>query len=198
MEGPVLTGQGSNVTERARERMDERDTPERALSRMRWMEQVQGGDDDAYRALLDDIAPSLAAFLRSRAPAADLEDVYQEVLLAVHRVRHTYDPRRPFEPWLFAIARFVAVSYFRRHARVRREVLVEVAPEVAVGDDGPGTHQIAEALRALSPTEREAIRLLQVEGLSFEQAAARMGTTPGAAKVRAHRAYKALRRLLGA
>jgi RNA polymerase sigma-70 factor (ECF subfamily) len=178
--------------------MDEQDTSERARRRMRWMEQVQQGDDDAYRTLLDDIAPSLAAFLRSRAQAADLEDVYQEVLLAVHRVRHTYDPRRPFEPWLFAIARFVTVSYFRRQTRARREVIVDVPPEMAVGDDGPGTHQIAEALRGLSPTEREAIRLLQVEGLSFEQAAARMGTTPGAAKVRGHRAYKALRRLLGA
>jgi len=75
--------------------MDERDTHEPAVRRMRWMEQIQ----------------SLAAFLRSRASAGDLEDVYQEVLLAVHRVRHTYDARRPFEPWLFAIARFVA-----RHA----------------------------------------------------------------------------------
>jgi RNA polymerase sigma-70 factor, ECF subfamily len=91
--------------------MDERDTHERAVRRMRWMEQVQRGDEDAWRALLDDIAPSLAAFLRSRASAGNLEDVYQEVLLAVHRVRHTYDARRPFEPWLFAIARFVA-----RHA----------------------------------------------------------------------------------
>jgi RNA polymerase sigma-70 factor, ECF subfamily len=193
-----VTGQRSNVTDRPRERRDERDSHEQARRRMRWMEQVQRGDDDAYRTLLDDIAPSLAAFLRSRAPTADLEDVYQEVLLAVHRVRHTYDPRRPFEPWLFAIARFVAVSYFRRQVRVRREVIVEITPDVAVGDEGPGTHQIAEALRGLSPTEREAIRLLQVEGLSFEQAAARMGTTPGAAKVRGHRAYKALRRLLGA
>ncbi len=178
--------------------MDEEDTTERARRRMRWMKQVQQGDEDAYRALLHDIAPALAAFLRTRAPASELEDVYQEVLLAVHRVRHTYDPRRPLEPWLFAIARFVTVSYFRRQTRLRREVLVDVAPETAVGDAGPGTHQIAEALRGLSPTEREAIRLLQVEGLSFEQAAARMGTTPGAAKVRGHRAYRALRRLLGA
>jgi RNA polymerase sigma-70 factor (ECF subfamily) len=74
----------------------------------------------------------------------------------------------------------------------------EVAPDVAVGDDGPGALQVSEALHGLSRTEREAIRLLQVEGLSFEQAAAQMGTTPGAAKVRGHRAYKALRRLLGA
>jgi RNA polymerase sigma-70 factor (ECF subfamily) len=162
------------------------------------MEQVQRGDEHAYRALLDDVAPSLASFLRSRTPAADVEDVYQEVLVAMHRVRHTYDPRRPFEPWLFGIARFVAASYFRRQAGVRREVVVDEVPDVAIGDDGPGTHAIAEALRGLSPTEREAIRLLQIEGLSFEEAAERMGTSPGAAKVRGHRAYKALRRLLGA
>jgi RNA polymerase sigma-70 factor, ECF subfamily len=161
------------------------------------MERVQRGDEDAYRALLDDIAPSLAAFLRGRTTAGDVEDVYQEVLLAVHRVRHTYDPRRPFEPWLFSIARFVAVSYFRRQARVRREILVDVAPDVAVGDQGPGTHQIAQALGGLSRTEREALQLLQVEGLSFEEAARRIGTTPGAAKVRGHRAAKVLRRLLG-
>ncbi len=178
--------------------MDEQDSDERALRRMRWMQQVQGGDEDAYRALLDDVGPALAAFLRSRTDARDLEDVYQEVLLALHRVRHTYDTRRPFEPWLFAIARFVAVSYFRRQVRMRREVIGEVAPDVAVGDDGPGVLHVSEALHGLSPTEAEAIRLLQVEGLSFEQAAERMGTTPGAAKVRGHRAYKALRRLLGA
>ena len=164
---------------------------------MRWMDLAQRGDDAAYRALLDDIAPSLSAFLRRRAPAGDIEDVYQEVLLAVHRARHTYDARRPFEPWLFAIARFVAVSYFRRQARVRREVPVATVPEQAIGDEGPSRRQIAEALRGLSPTEREAIRLLQIEGLSFEEAAARMATTPGAAKVRGHRAYKALRALLG-
>jgi len=178
--------------------MDEQDSDERALRRRRWMRQVQRGDEQAYRALLDDIGPSLAAFLRSRTDGRDLEDVYQEALLALHRVRHTYDTRRPFEPWLFAIARFVAVSYFRRQTRMRREIVGEVAPDVAVGDDGPGALQVSEALHGLSRTEREAIRLLQVEGLSFEQAAAQMGTTPGAAKVRGHRAYKALRRLLGA
>jgi RNA polymerase sigma-70 factor (ECF subfamily) len=177
--------------------MDEQDPDERARRRRRWMQQVQRGDDDAYRALLDDIGPSLAAFLRSRTDGRDLEDVYQEVLLALHRVRHTYDPRRPFDPWLFAIARFVAVSHFRRQMRMRREVTGEPAPEAAVGDDGPGALQVSEALRGLSRTEREAIRMLQLEGLSFEQAAEQMGTTPGAAKVRGHRAYKALRRLLG-
>ena len=178
--------------------MDEETLRARSVQRARWMERVQRGDREAYDELLTDMAPPLLRFLRRRiADAHELEDVFQDTLMAVHRARHTYDPSRPFEPWLFAIARHVAVDHFRhRMVHASHEVLVEELPEPA-GDADPARPRLAEALDRLPQAQREAFEMLQLEGLSVAAAAARVGITTGALKVRAHRAYKALRALLG-
>jgi RNA polymerase sigma-70 factor (ECF subfamily) len=69
------------------------------------MELAQAGDREAYRSLLDDLGPAVMAYLRRRLAAQhEIDDVYQEVLLAIHLSRHTYEPGRPVEPWVFAIA----------------------------------------------------------------------------------------------
>src|SRR5205807_1855986 len=104
---------------------------ERSVRRARWMECVQKGDREAYRARLDDVGPPLLAFLRRRvADPHEVEDIHQETLIALHRARHTYDPARPLEPWLFAIARNVAAEHNRRSlARASWEVLLETPPE---------------------------------------------------------------------
>ncbi len=163
------------------------------------MADAQRGNAEAYRALLDDIGPELMGFLRARvSDSQDLADLYQETFLALHRSRHTYEAPRPVEPWLFAIAAHVVARHLRRRrVRIGREVLVGVLPEEAMAEGGYARLQLAQALDRLPPTHREAIELVKLEGLSTEAAAARVGTTPGALRVRAHRAYSALRRLLG-
>jgi len=178
--------------------MDEENVRARSAQRTQWMECAQRGDREAYRALLTDIASPLLRFLRRRiADPHELEDVHQDTLMALHRARHTYDPSRPFEPWLFAIARHVAVDHFRhRMVHASHEVLVEELPEPA-GEADPARPRLAEVLDRLPPAQREAFEMLQLEGLSVAAAAARVGITTGALKVRAHRAYKALRALLG-
>jgi RNA polymerase sigma-70 factor (ECF subfamily) len=159
------------------------------------MVRVQDGDRDAYRALLDDIHPLVVGWLRRwLADAGDVADVYQDTLVHLHRARRTYDPKRPFEPWLFALARHCAVDHGRRLRHRAREVLVEEVPEVAVHADPE--RALADALRALPRLQREAFTMLKLEGLSVDAAATRAGTTPGALKVRAHRAYKALKTML--
>jgi RNA polymerase sigma-70 factor, ECF subfamily len=186
------------VTSDGASRMDEENLRARSAQRTRWMECVQRGDREAYRALLTDIASPLLRFLRPRiADPHELEDVYQDTLMALHRARHTYDPSRPFEPWLFAIARHVAVDHFRyRMVHTSHEILVEELPE-PVGDADPARPRLAEALDRLPQAQREAFEMLQLEGLSVAAAAARVGITTGALKVRAHRAYRALRAFLG-
>jgi len=171
----------------------------RARRRARWMAEAQDGDAGAYRALLDDVAPDVVRFLRAHVPAwEDVEDVYQETLLALHRARHTYEPERPLEPWLFAIAGHVAARHMqRRRARMARETLVDVPPEQSIDHGGDARLDWTEALRRLSPAHREALELVKLQGFSTERAAARVGTSPGAFRVRAHRAYKALRQILG-
>jgi RNA polymerase sigma-70 factor (ECF subfamily) len=165
------------------------------------MERVQAGDQDAYRALLEDVSAELRRFLRRRLPDPhDVEDAVQDVLLTMHRARHTYDPTRPFEPWLLAIARHAAVDAFRRaHRRGRVERLADDAAEIEQSsDDGAGELSLSAALEGLPEAQRAALEMVKLDGLSIEEAAARSGVSPGALRVRIHRGYRALRaRLLG-
>src|SRR5262249_31886393 len=166
---------------------------ERSRRRARWMAEAQRGDAAAYADLLDDIGPMVANFLRRRVRDAEaVQDLYQDVFMALHRARHTYEAGRPLEPWLFAIARHVVADHERRGAaRGMREIAVASPPECATDGEGHLKLHLEQALGRLSADQREAIDLLRLQGLSIEAAALRAGTTPGALKVRAHRAYKA-------
>ena len=165
-----------------------------------WMAAAQRGDHDAYRDLLEAVQPMILGYLRKRLesePAA--EDVTQEVLLTMHRVRHTYDPVRPFEPWLFAIARSRLIDHLRRRRRVSAiEVLTDTLPEVTAAAAEMAGDSAFEILERLPATQREAFAMLKLEGLTTEEAAERAGVSVSALKVRAHRAYKALRKALAA
>ena len=175
------------------------DRAEQSLRRADLMARLQGGDAEACRALLNDIGPSVRAFLRRRiAGAEDLDDVYQEVLLGLYEARHSYQPGRPLEPWLFAIARNIAIDYSRRRwSRARWEELSAEPPE-AIAETSPEPQpDLQEALASLPKVQREAFTMLKLDGLSLDHAAARAGTSVGAMKLRAHRAYKALRDLIG-
>jgi len=162
------------------------------------MARAQAGDRDAYRSLLEEIGPIVLGWLRRwLTDAEDLADVYQDTLVHLHRARHTYDPARAFEPWLYAIARNAAADHGRRRRRRRTwETAVDDLPEIPM-EEQAFEPALADALRALPPPQREAFTMLKLEGLSVGAAAARAGISPGALKVRAHRAYKALRALLG-
>ena len=118
--------------------------------------------------------------------------------MAIFESRHTYEARRPFEPWLFAIARNIAVDFSRRRwARSRWEELVAELPEQFAESSNTAAPELSTVLAELPPDQREAFSMLKLEGLSVEAAAARTGVSVGALKVRAHRAYKSLKRLIG-
>jgi RNA polymerase sigma-70 factor (ECF subfamily) len=174
------------------------DPSEESCRRARLMADAQRGDADAYGELLNELGPMVMRFVRRHVrDADDAQDLYQEVFMSVHRARHTYDPARPLEPWLFAIARRVVSDHKRRRlARQAHEVLVEVLPERSIEADGHLKPRLEQALRGLSFGQREAVELLRLDGLPTAAAARVAGTTVGALKVRAHRAYKVLRELL--
>lgn len=174
----------------------------------RLMARAQAGDDHAYTTLLR----ALALFLRGLAArhlgagGADVEDVVQEILLSVHAIRHTYDPARPFGPWLITIARRRLVDALRRRSRrLLREVKLEdgaADPECDGADPSilaGRVVDIAEVRRVVSglpPRQREAIRLLHLQEMSLREAAAASGQSEGALKVASHRALKLLRKLM--
>jgi RNA polymerase sigma-70 factor, ECF subfamily len=172
---------------------------QRSKLRALLMRSMQDGDRDACRVLLDDIGPAVMQFLRRRiADPNELEDVYQEVFMALYEARHTYEPDRPFEPWLFAIARNVAADHARRYwTRAKWEELAAEPPERPHGEPLSVPPDLEAALEKLPPAQREAFSMLKLDGMSLEAAAARTGISVGALKVRAHRAYNALKKMIG-
>jgi RNA polymerase sigma-70 factor (ECF subfamily) len=166
------------------------------------MRAAQQGDQAAYTRLVRKVTPLLQRLLRNRCrflQSADRDDLVQEVLLSMHRGMAAYDPAREFAPWLMAIARNKVADNARRFARSNaNEVLVENLDEVGVaeaaGSDTLGDAQaLREAIGRLSVRQRKAIELLKMRELSAKEAAKVMGTTPGALRVRIHRAMKTLR-----
>ncbi len=171
------------------------------------MAAAQAGDREAYQAVLRACVPVAAAAARRQGHAPDtVEDVVQEVLITVHRALATYDPSRPFGPWLHAIAARRAVDAWRRHGRAGGREVHDPDAYLAHADSAPDADALAEAgfqsdaLRAavarLPAGQREAIELIGLGEKSLEEAAAVTGRSKGALKVNFHRAIKALRTLM--
>lgn len=162
------------------------------------MERAQGGDREAFHLLFKDVGPLITRFLRRRlSDNSEIEDISQEAMIAVYKSRHTYQPGRPFEPWLFAIVRNVSGEHFRRERqRLGFQIQVDELPEISVQGGSLNDLELREALEQLPPSQMEALGLTKVIGLSVEEAARRTGTSVGSMKVRVHRAYESLKRSL--
>ena len=180
-------------------------TTDQALSRL--MQGAQAGDTRAYLRLLEELTPLLRQVIGTRRrflSSEDIEDLTQDVLLSLHAVRATYDPQRPFMPWLMAIVRNRLADGARRYARgAAYEMQVERLPvtfsdETANKDTGAlRDHEaLRQAVRALPPGQREAIEMLKLNEMSLKEAAAASGTSIGALKVSVHRAMVSLRKAL--
>jgi RNA polymerase sigma-70 factor (ECF subfamily) len=167
------------------------------------MARYQAGDLEAFEEIYRETVQEVERYLSRHAEASDRSDLVQEVYLQVHRARRTYQRDLPFQPWLFAIARHVALMAARRRRRKSgREVLVEEYPEPAHAAAAPepdvlGRQRLARAIRKLSPEQREVVRLAHVEGLTSTEIGHLLGATPGAVKVRLHRARLRLRGWFG-
>jgi RNA polymerase sigma-70 factor (ECF subfamily) len=172
------------------------------------MRAAQQGDSAAYVELLRAITPRIRQIvLRQRgfAGTAEAEDLVQDVLLSVHTVRATYDPSRPFVPWLLAIVRNRLVDGARRYARTaRREVQFDEddvtfsQPETNLDSGELGdTEAVRAAVRALPHGQRQAIELVKLKELSLKEAAEASGSSVAALKVATHRAMATLRRTFG-
>lgn len=171
----------------------------------RWaslMQAAQAGDSRAYETLLRECLPLIRAVCRQRLrEPSDVEDAVQDTLLTLHRVRHTYDPARPFRPWIAAIADRRALDRLRSLARRRgREADLEAAEHVGVAGDAEA-RLLSAALRGtvkdLPESQRTALQLTKIEGLSLAEASERSRMSIGALKVATHRAVQSLRRKLG-
>jgi RNA polymerase sigma-70 factor (ECF subfamily) len=170
------------------------------------MAAAQAGDRRAYeRVLADSVALIRSVARRRGAPVDLLDDVVQETLLTVHRVRHTYDPSRSYDAWLAAIAGRRAIDTLRSHGRhSHREVHDEAALErYAEHDDASAESErkqraqhLHAAIAELPPRQREAVQKLGIAEQSLAEASGGTGRNQGALKVNLHRALKTLRERL--
>ena len=170
-----------------------------------WMARAQAGDQQDYRRLLQAIGPYLRAIARRMLGQDEAEDAVQEILLVVHGVRHTYEPGRPFRPWLSTIATRRCIDILRRRQReglrvgdaLALEAQVDEAPDpLARLEQAQRGERLHAAVAGLSPGQRDAVRLLHLQELSLREAEAHGRQRAGALKVASHRALKALRRAL--
>ena len=168
------------------------------------MAEAQSGNRDAYRRLLTEITPYLRFLAqRQHRDSRDVEDSVQDILLTVHSIRHTYDPARPFKPWLVAIGRRRIIDRLRinRRGRSRETELTEEhetfsVPATNIHEAQSDSRRLREAIEGLPAGQREAIRLLKIEEKSLKEASAESGMSVAALKVSVHRAVKALRTLM--
>jgi RNA polymerase sigma factor (sigma-70 family) len=184
------------------------DSQERDRRFANLMRSAQTGDRQAYAQLLAELIPLLRRVVRrqrSFLKPQDVEDLLQDTLLSLHEVRATYDPDRPFLPWLMAIARNRVADGARRYiSRSAHEILIDQPPETFSTDD-PNTigegYGDPEALRLAMETlpkgQRQAIEMLKLREMSLKEAAIHSGLTVAALKVAVHRGMHALRKMLG-
>jgi len=169
------------------------------------MERYAEGDDASFGAVYDALAPRLYGYLlRQTRDRARAEDLLQQTMLNIHRARASFIPGAEVTPWAFAIARRLLVDSLRRG---KREMLSDDGELDPGPDRGPMADEVAQArelatrvervLAKLPQSQRAAFELIKQEGLSVAEAAQVLGTTVAAVKLRAHRAYEALRGALG-
>ncbi|GAC1629445.1 MAG: sigma-70 family RNA polymerase sigma factor [Bradyrhizobium sp.] len=164
-----------------------------------WLLAGTAGDADAYRRFLDAVTPYLRSVAIRRcatlgASRSDAEDIVQDVLLAVHLKRGTWDSARPIGPWLAAIVRNKVIDAFRRRGRridvPIDDVINSLATPEATAD--PDVKLLGRLLSQLKDNQREIVTAISLEGASVRQAAERFKMSEGAVRVALHRALRSL------
>src|SRR5438552_9918331 len=163
------------------------------------MRAANKGDAAAYNRLLTSLAPALRSVARRRLgragmPADDAEDIVQEVLLAIHLKRQTWDASLPFGPWLRAIARNKLIDAMRRRGR-RDYVPIEDVAEMLASDAAeptPVPGRLDQHLQDLPGRQRSVVTAISFDGFSIRETATRLAISEGAVRVALHRGLAAL------
>ena len=166
------------------------------------MRQSLDGDKVAYAELLQETSRLLRPFLAKRLSLTnEVDDLLQEILISIHKARHTYDGKRPYKPWVYAIARFRLQDHLRAHYADQlhhasdlsemEEYLHEPVTESAISYE-----YVSGEVEKLPEKQATILRLMHQEGYTAKEVAEKIGMNESAVKVAAHRAYKILRERL--
>lgn len=164
------------------------------------MARAQDGDAEAYLRLLEEITPYLRSLARRwHKEQWDIEDTVQDILLTLHAIRNTYDPTRPFGPWLVGIANRRSIDRLRRNGRrSNRETPMTNAHEESAAAPNTETdvlaqQKLAQALEDLPTVQKTAVDLLKLREMTLKEASDVTGLSVAALKMATHRALQSLR-----
>lgn len=158
-----------------------------------------GGDEAAYRRLLGELAPYVRSVARGRAAsaglsAADIEDIVQETLLAIHLKRGSWDEALPLGPWVSTIARNKAIDALRRRGRrvvVPVDDYAEILP-AGEPEEGLSGREAERLLSVLKGRQKDVVTSITLEGSDIGETAEKLGMSRGAVRVALHRGLAAL------
>ena len=177
-------------------------TPDQEHALTLLMAASQHGDRTAYEALLHSLGHVVTLYVRRRVGATPwVDDVVQDVLMSIHRARHTWNPERPFAPWFYAVMHSRLVDAIRRHKRTStwEEPMDAVPPVVwsrSAEAETIARADLAQAMRQLSPAQRVVIERLKLQEMTVRQVAEETGMSEANVKVIAHRGYAVLKKFL--
>ncbi len=155
------------------------------------------GDAAAYAQFLQAITPILRRVAARKIAVSDVEDVVQEILLSVHKARHTYDGQRPIMPWLVAIANFRISDYLRKYYAQMRNQMVDISELeeflADVTETSEDNESVIELLQDVPQKQRDILTMLHVDGYTSKEIGEKLNMNESAVKVAAHRAIKKIR-----
>lgn len=164
-----------------------------------WMRGALDGDAQAYERFLSAVTPHLRTMAKRRceqfgAPAGEAEDIVQEVLIAVHLKRGTWDRGRPIGPWLSTIVRHKLIDSLRRRGRHVSVPIEDVMETLAASErtDTTDRMDVETLLSRLKDPQRDIVRSISLNGAGVGETAARLKMSEGAVRVALHRALKSL------
>jgi RNA polymerase sigma-70 factor (ECF subfamily) len=155
-----------------------------------------GGEAAAHAQLLSAMVPYLRGYFARRLAnaAADVEDLVQDTILAIHTRRASYDRNQPFTPWAYALARYKLIDHFRRQG-VRKTEPLEAAENIFAtenAEEGAVRSDLGKLLSSLPERQRAVLESVKLHGLSTAEAAQASGMSESAVKVSVHRSLKSL------
>ncbi len=152
----------------------------------------QGGDRLCYSSLLAEADKWLRRYFSGKINPAAVDDLVQETLISLHRKRSSYNPERPFLPWLAAIGRYRWIDSLRKIYRHEHGQLHEEMVADPQGESVTAKVSLERLLGMIPERQAEVIQLVKIEGLTIHEASAMSGQSESLVKVNIHRGLKKL------
>lgn len=154
------------------------------------MTQAQLGDKRCYAMLLEECQKWLRRYYARKIPPSSLDDLVQETLISVHRKLASYDPARPFLPWLAAIGRYRWIDHLRKVYRADETGLEEELLADPAEEPVSAKVSLDKLLDMVPEKQSSVIRMVKIQGLSISEAAELSGQSESLVKVNIHRGIK--------